>query len=218
MAETILCRIQGARSAAYPQRYVRDEERRRQEKSFSPEGILYLVNFFLILCSRTTEGTPRSLFVGIASNSYIPLSSYFKSEHLKRRRHKKSISPKGMLSLVNFFLTLRLWTTKGTPHTKLRIGEALKVRKLKSSKVGNTKDFPVRIPCFPSDSPHRTSYFALRTAFIVGIASNHNIPLSWYLWNSTLQPFEMLRRGFGNLERNSSLPWKKRHLRLCTAS
>ena len=117
MADAILFRIQGARNDAYPRRYVRDEKRRRRQKRFSPEGILYLVNFFLILRSRTTEGTPRSLFVGIASNSYIPLSSYFKSEHLKRRRQKKSFSPKGMSSLVNFFLSLRFRTTKGTPQS-----------------------------------------------------------------------------------------------------
>ena len=116
MAEAILLRIQGARNAAYPARYVSDEQRRRQEKSFSPEGISSLVNFFLSLRSRTTEGTLHSLFVGIASSLNIPLSSDFKSEHLQRRRQKQSLSPKGISSLVNFFLSLRLRTTKGTPR------------------------------------------------------------------------------------------------------
>ena len=116
MAETILFSMRGAVSAAYPQRYVRDEERRRRQKRFSPEGILSLVNFFLILRSRTTEGTLCSLFVGIASNLNIPLSADFKSEHLQRRRQEKSISPKGILSLANLFLSLRFRTTKGTQH------------------------------------------------------------------------------------------------------
>ncbi len=114
MADALLLRIQDARSAAYPRRYVRNEQRRRQEKRFSPKGISSLVNFFLILRSRTTEGTLRSLFVGIASNLRIPLSSYFESEHLQRRRQKKSFSPKGISSLVNFFLILRSRTTEGT--------------------------------------------------------------------------------------------------------
>ncbi len=114
MADAILLRIQGARSVAYPRRHVRDEKRRRRQKRFSPERISSLVNFFLILRSRTTEGTLCSLFVGIASNLNIPLSADFKSEHLQRRRQKNSNSPKGILSLVNFFLSLRLRTTKGT--------------------------------------------------------------------------------------------------------
>ncbi len=75
MADAILLRIQGARSAAYPQGYVSDEQRRRQKKSFSPKGISSLVNFFLSLRLRTTKGTLRLLFVGIASNLNIPLSS-----------------------------------------------------------------------------------------------------------------------------------------------
>ena len=116
MTDAILCRIQGARNAAYPQRYVSNEQHRRQKKSFSPKGISSLGNFFLSLRSRTTKGTQRSLFVGIGSNLNIPLSSYFESEHLKRRRQKKSISPKGIASLVNFFLSLRSRTTEGTPH------------------------------------------------------------------------------------------------------
>ena len=113
MADAILFRIQGTRNAAYPRRYVSNEQRRRRQKRFSPEGISSLVNFFLILRSRTTEGTLCSLFVGIASNLNIPLSADFKSEHLKRRRQKKSFSPKGTSSLVNFLLSLRFRTTKG---------------------------------------------------------------------------------------------------------
>ncbi len=76
MADAILFRIQGARNAAYPQWYVSNEKRRRQKKSFSPKGILSLVNLFLSLRSRTTEGTQRLLFVGIDSNLNIPLSWY----------------------------------------------------------------------------------------------------------------------------------------------
>ena len=76
MAAAVLIRIQGARSAAYPLRYVSNEQRRRQKKSISPKGIASLVNFFLSLRSRTTEGTPHLLFVGIASNLSIPLSWY----------------------------------------------------------------------------------------------------------------------------------------------
>ena len=117
MADAILFRTQGARNAAYPQRYVSNEQRRRRQKSPSPKGISSLVNFFLSLRSRTTEGTPHSLFVGIDSNLKIPLSSDFKSEHLKRRKQKKSFSPKGILPLVNFFLSLRLRTTKGTLYS-----------------------------------------------------------------------------------------------------
>ncbi len=117
MAEAILLRIQGARNTAYPARYVSDKQRRRQEKSFSPKGRSSLGNLFLSLRSRTAEGTLHSLFVGISSNLNIPLSSYFKSEHLQRRRQKKSISPKGISSLVNSFLTLGLCTTKGTLHS-----------------------------------------------------------------------------------------------------
>ncbi len=116
MADAILFRIQGARNVAYPSRYVSDEQRRRRKKNFSPKGMSYLVNFFLSLRLRTTEGTLRSLFVGINSNPKIPLISYFNLEHLKRRRQKKNFSPKRMSSLVNFFLSLRLRTTKGTPR------------------------------------------------------------------------------------------------------
>ena len=76
MANAILLCVQGARSAAYPQRYVSNEQRRRQKKSISPKGISSLVNSFLSLRSRTTKGTLRSLFVGIDSNLNIPLSSY----------------------------------------------------------------------------------------------------------------------------------------------
>ncbi len=81
MAEAILLRIQDARNTAYPQRYVRDEQRRRQEKSISPKGISSLLNSFLSLRLCTTEGTPRSLFVGIGPNRSIPLSSFYESEH-----------------------------------------------------------------------------------------------------------------------------------------
>ncbi|MCK5599737.1 DUF59 domain-containing protein [bacterium] len=76
MAEAILSRIQGARSAAYPERYVSNEQRRRQKKIFSPKGMSSLVNFFLSLRLRTTKGTPRLSFVGIDLNPNIPLSSY----------------------------------------------------------------------------------------------------------------------------------------------
>ena len=72
------------RSAAYPLRYVRDEQRRRQKKSFSPKGISSLVNFFLAFRLRTTEGTPHSLFVGIDSNLSIPLSWYLWNSPLHR--------------------------------------------------------------------------------------------------------------------------------------
>ncbi len=75
MADAILLGIQGARSAAYPTRYVRDAKRRRRKKSFSPKGMSSLVNFFLTLYLRTTKGTMRSLFVGIDSNLSIPLVS-----------------------------------------------------------------------------------------------------------------------------------------------
>ncbi len=37
----------------------------------------------------------------------------------ERRRLENSISPKGISSLVNFFLALRLRTTKGTPRLLL---------------------------------------------------------------------------------------------------
>ncbi len=60
MADAILLRIQGTRSAAYPLRYVSNEQRRRQKKSFSPKGISSLVNLFLSLRLRTTKGTLRS--------------------------------------------------------------------------------------------------------------------------------------------------------------
>ena len=76
MADAILFRIQGARNAAYPRRYVSNEQRRRRQKRFSPEGMSSLVDFFLSLRLRTTKGTPHSLFVGIDSNLSIPLSSY----------------------------------------------------------------------------------------------------------------------------------------------
>ena len=117
MADAILLCIQDTRSAAYPQRYVSNEQRRRRKKNFSPKGMSSLVNFFLSLRLRTTEGTLRSLFVGINTNLKIPLISYFNSEHLKRRRRQKSFSPKGISSLVNFFLSLRLRTTEGTPRS-----------------------------------------------------------------------------------------------------
>ena len=76
MAEAILFRIQGARNAAYPLRYVSNEQRRRQKKSFSPKGTSFLANFFLSLRLRTTKGTLRLLLVGIDSNLSIPLSRY----------------------------------------------------------------------------------------------------------------------------------------------
>ena len=75
MADGILFRIQGARSAAHPLRYVSNEQRRREEKNLSPKGMLSLVNFFLSLRLRTIKGTPRSLFVGFDSNLNIPLES-----------------------------------------------------------------------------------------------------------------------------------------------
>ena len=74
MADAILFCIQGARSAADPQRYVSNEQHRRQKKSFSPKGMSSLVNFFLSLRFRTTKGTPQSSFVGIDSNLNIPLT------------------------------------------------------------------------------------------------------------------------------------------------
>ena len=75
-ADAILFSMRGTVSAAYPQRYVSNEQRRRQEKSFSPEGISSLVNFFLSFRLRTTKGTPRSSLVGLDSNLSIPLAVY----------------------------------------------------------------------------------------------------------------------------------------------
>ncbi len=113
MADAILFRIQGARNAAYPRRYVSNEQRRRRQKRFSPEGISSLVNFFLILRSRTTKGTPCSLFVGIASNLNIPLSADFKSEHLQRRRQKKEHQPEGNVIFGQFIPLSSLTDHKG---------------------------------------------------------------------------------------------------------
>ncbi len=76
MADAILFSMRGARSVAYPQRYVSNEQRRRQKKSLSPKGILSLVNFFLSLRLRITKGTPYSLFVEMNSNPNISLSTY----------------------------------------------------------------------------------------------------------------------------------------------
>ena len=47
MADALFTPYSRREERCIPERYVRKEQRRRQKKSFSPEGISSLVNFFL---------------------------------------------------------------------------------------------------------------------------------------------------------------------------
>ncbi len=86
----------------------------------SREGIGYVLSSGCSTGTLVHWATCPSLFVGIDSNLNIPLSMYLCIRTPTTQKTEKSTSPKGIPSLANFFLSLRLRTTKGTLRSKLR--------------------------------------------------------------------------------------------------
>ncbi|MCK4642677.1 hypothetical protein KAU32_03475, partial [bacterium] len=68
-----------------------------------------------IVCrSEVRYGTCRTPQAFVCPDVKVPSKELTGSEACKFFAPKKSISPKGISSLINFFLSLRLCTTKGT--------------------------------------------------------------------------------------------------------